>query len=269
MKKLLIILTALLLALSVVGCGNKEETKKETGDKKEKVTIGTDAAFPPFELLDGGKVVGFDVDLLGAVLEEAGYEWEFKNVGWDPLFPSVKNKEITMGASAITITEERKQTYNFSHPYFESTFMILVKEGSNIKSATDLKNVNIGVQTGTTGMIAVEKLVGKNASNIKKYENNAIATMALKNGEVEAVVTDIAVAAEYVKNNPNDKIVAIADTENFASEYYGFMFNKDDAKLLEDVNAAYNKLLDNGKYAEIYKKYFGMEPNVENLKKQQ
>ncbi|MDF2947077.1 MAG: glutamine transporter substrate-binding protein [Bacillales bacterium] len=269
-KKLFMGLTSLLLAFTVVGCGKKEEEKKETSeDTKKKIVVATDAAYAPFEYLESGKIVGFDVDLLGEVLKEAGYEYEFKNTGWDPLFPAVQNKQVDMAASALTITDKRKETYNFSHPYFQSTFMIMVKEGSTIKSALDLKNAKIGVQNGTTGQEAVEGLIGTNAPNIKKYENNVLAVMALKSGEVEAVVTDFAVAAEYVKNNPNDKIVAIEDKTNFASEFYGFMFPKDSTKLQEEVNKAYNTILDNGTYAELFKKYFGTEPDIESLKKEQ
>ncbi|MDF2606021.1 MAG: glutamine transporter substrate-binding protein [Bacillales bacterium] len=268
-KKLITIFMAIILILATVGCGKKEETKKETTNEPKVIKVATDAAYAPFEYLEKGEIVGFDVELLTAVLKEAGYKAEFSNTGWDPLFPAVQNKQVDMAASALTITEERKQTYNFSHPYFQSTFMIMVKEGSSIKSALDLKDAKIGVQNGTTGQEAVEGLIGKNAPNLKKYENNVLAVMALKSGEVEAVVTDFAVAAEYVKNNPNDKIVALEDKVNFASEFYGFMFPKDSTKLQEEVNKAYNTILDNGTYTELFKKYFGTEPDVESLKKEQ
>lgn len=141
--------------------------------------------------------------------------------------PHCKAKKSIWRFSGITINDKRKQTYDFSiPPYFESTYMIMVKENSPIKNALDLKGKTIGVQNGTTGQAAVEKLLGKENKNIKKFENTVVAIMDLFNGGVEAVVTDNAVASEYVKNNPDKKIKTIADPEHFESEFYGLMFPK-------------------------------------------
>nr|WP_246625068.1 basic amino acid ABC transporter substrate-binding protein [Fictibacillus nanhaiensis] len=230
----------------------------------EKLTIGTDAAYAPFESLDGDKIVGFDVDLLDAVMKEAGLEYELKNLGWDPLLIALQNDEVNAGISAMTINEKRKKSYDFSSPYFESINMILAKEGTSIKTAQDLEGKKVSVQNGTTGQEALEKMFGA-TENIKKYDNNTLAIQALLNGEVEAVVADNAVVQEYAKNNPDKKLVAISDKENFESEFYGIAFPKG-ADHQEEINKALKKVIDDGKYAEIYKKWFGEEPNVDVLK---
>lgn len=120
--------------------------------------------------------------------------------------------------------------------------MILVKEGSSIKSAKDLQGKVVGVQNGTTGQEAVEKILGKENKNIKKFEDTVVAIMDLLNGGVEAVVTDNAVANEYIKNNPDAKIVAFEDPDHFESEFYGFMFPKG-SELKQKVDEALKKSL--------------------------
>jgi glutamine transport system substrate-binding protein len=265
---ILAVVLALLTALAACGGKSAEPSSSSSGETKKKIIVGTDAAFAPFEYMDKGKIVGFDVDLLDAIMKEAGIDYELKNIGWDPLFAALQNKEIDMAISGITINDKRKQTYDFSIPYFESTHMIMVKENSPIKNALDLKGKTIGVQNGTTGQEAVEKLLGKENKNIKKFENTVVAIMDLLNGGVEAVVTDNAVASEYVKNNPDKKIKTIADPDHFESEFYGLMFPKG-SDLKAKVDEALKKVIESGKYAEIYKKWFGTEPNVDNLLKQQ
>lgn len=248
------------------GCGNSEKASSGAGaDEKKVLKVGTDAAFAPFEYMDKGKIVGFDVDFLDAVMKEAGYKHELENIGWDPLFASVQGKQVDLAISGITINDDRKQTYDFSTPYFESTHMIVFKEGIDIKSAEDLKGKKIGVQNGTTGQLAAEKVVGAN-NNISKYENTAVAFMALENNDVEVVVTDNVVASEFVKNNPNSKVEAIEDKDSFESEFYGLMFPKD-SKLKAEFDEAIKEVIESGEYAEIYEKWFGKEPSVDTLLK--
>jgi glutamine transport system substrate-binding protein len=267
-KRGMVFAVILALFVALIGCGKSAEQASSTDSGEKKVIVATEAAFAPFEYLDKGKIVGFDVDFLDAVMKEAGMKYDLKNIGWDPLFAAVQGKEVDLAISGITIDDKRKQTYDFSIPYFESTHMILVKEDSPVTNALDLKGKVIGVQNGTTGQKAVEKLFGTENENIKKFENTVVAIMELLNGGVEAVVTDNAVANEYVKNNPDKKMKAIADPNNFESEFYGIMFPKG-SELKPKIDEAIKKVIESGKYAEIYKKWFGQEPNVDNLVKQQ
>ncbi|MBM7662600.1 polar amino acid transport system substrate-binding protein [Bacillus mesophilus] len=268
-KKSLLAMLAMMFMLVLAACGTGEtgtggEAEEGTEEAKKSLIVGTDAAFAPFEYMDKGEIVGFDVDFLTAVMEEAGYEFELNNIGWDPLFASVQGEEIDLAISGITINDDRKQTYDFSTPYFQSTHMIVFNEGAGITSAKDLEGKRIGVQNGTTGQSAAEKIVGANNANISKYETTAVAFMALANGDVEVVVTDNVVANEYVKNNPDAKVEAIEDPENFDSEYYGLMFPKG-SELKAEFDAAIKTVIENGTYTEIYKKWFGTEPNVDEL----
>jgi glutamine transport system substrate-binding protein len=270
-KGLLITVLACLLAI-MTACGQNESssTSNAEGDseKKEKLIVGTDAAFAPFEYMDKGEIVGFDIDFLDAVMKEAGYEWEAKNIGWDPLFEAVRQgKEVDMAISGITINEDREKTFDFSNPYFESTHMVMFKEGTDIQTAKDIEGLTVGVQNGTTGQAAAEKIMGDKSSSIKKFENNVVAIMALKNNDVEAVVTDNTVVNEYVKNNPDDNFQTIEDPENFESEFYGLMFPKD-SELKAEFDAAIKEVIESGEYAKIYEEWFGKEPNTDTLLEQ-
>lgn len=262
------------LLMLVSACGTTEKTggaseKAQSGTEtkqKEKLRVVTDAAYAPFESLDGDKIVGFDVEILDAVMKEAGYDYELVHVGWDPLFVEIQSKIADMAISAITIDDERKQTYDFSAPYFESTNKILLPQDSNIQSGDDLKGKTVAVQNGTTGQAVVEGIVGKNNKSVKKFENNVLAILELLKGGAEAVVADNAVVEEYVKNNPDKKLKVVTDAK-FPSEFYGMMFPKG-SKLKADIDEAVKKIVENGTYAEIYKKSFGSEPDLSTLKSQ-
>ncbi|NHM31571.1 basic amino acid ABC transporter substrate-binding protein [Bacillus sp. C11] len=262
----------LLAGVILAGCG--KSSTNQTGGKdtaaagKKTLRVVTDAAYAPFEYMKGDKIVGFDVDFIQAVVKEAGYKAEVVHVGWDPLFVELENKRADLGISSITINDERKQTYDFSHPYFLSTNKILVPKNSPVTSAEDLKNKVVAVQNGTTGQEAVEKMFGKNNKNLKKFENNNLAIMELNSGGAAAVVADNAVVEVYAKNNPEKKLKVIEDSKNFAIEFYGLAFPKG-SKLRPELDKAVEKVLKNGTYEKIYKKWFGRMPDINKLKEQQ
>ncbi|MEH6905762.1 basic amino acid ABC transporter substrate-binding protein [Neobacillus drentensis] len=275
MKQLKLVSTVLMVALLLVlsACGTSKSTSgtKTTGVDAEKKTLRvvTDAAYAPFEYQDKGEVVGFDIDFINAVAKEAGYNIKVEHVGWDPIFVELDKKIADIGLSAITINDERKQSYDFSVPYFLSTNKILVPKDSDIKSAADLKNNKVvAVQNATTGQEAVEGLLGKNSDKIKKFENNNLAILELKSGGADAVVADNTVIEEYAKNNPKDNFVVIEDSAAFAKEFYGLMFPKG-SKIKADFDKAVNAVIENGTYAEVYKKWFKVEPDTQILKDQQ
>lgn len=267
--KLLIFI--LVTGLVLAACGQSATNGNGDGDDKKDrkvLRVVTDAQYAPFEYMDGDKIVGFDIDVVKAVAEEAGYELEVEHVGWDPVFIEIEGKTADLAVSSISIRPDRLEDYDFSYAYFESTNKILVPEDSDIASAEDLKDKVVAVQNGTTGMTAAEKLLGTNSSNLKKFDSNVLAIQELIAGGADAVVADNGVVEEYAKNNPDQKLKVVADDDAFEDEYYGIMFPKG-SEIVDDFKVALNKILDNGKYSEIYKKWFGIEPNIDNLKAQQ
>ncbi|MDR7238274.1 basic amino acid ABC transporter substrate-binding protein [Neobacillus drentensis] len=262
--KLLSIVMVFSLMVILSACGTSKTNGSENNSEKKTLKVVSNAEYAPFEYLDKGKIKGFDIDLMEAIAKEAGYKIKIEHVGWDPLFVEIKGKTADLGISAITINEERQQTYDFSTPYFVSTNEILVPKGSNIKNAMDLKNKVVGVQNGTTGQEVVEAILGKNSSNLKKFDSTNLAIMEMKGGGASAVVADNTVVEEYVKNNPQENMVLIKDEVNFEKEFYGLMFPKG-SKLKADFDKAITKVIENGTYAKIYKQWFKVDPDLNLL----
>lgn len=272
MRKKLSIMFVLFLSFSLIlsACGTGKESSNDEGnnsqDTKKTLRVVTDAAYAPFEYMDKGDIVGFDIDFITAVAKEAGYEVKIEHVGWDPIFVEIEGKQADLAVSAVTINDERKQSYDFSSPYFLSTNKILVKEGSPIKSGADLKGKVVAVQNGTTGQEAAEAILGKNSPSLKKFENNVLAIQELLAGGADAVVADNTVVEEYAKNNPQDKLVVIEDADAFEAEFYGILFPKG-SKLVKEFDEALQAIFDNGTYTKVYEEWFGSKPDLDKLQK--
>lgn len=259
--KMLVPFTA--AAMILAACGSDDEGK--TGDDGEitKLVAGTEATFAPFEYMnDKGEIIGIDKEILDAIAEEIDVEIEMRNVGWDPLFAQIKNKEIEIGASGITINDKRKADYDFTKPYYEATQVIVVKEGSSIKSLADLDGKKISVQINTTGHEAAKKQFGETNSNISAFENLPVAILEVINGSTEAAIGDNAVVYEYLKNNPDAKLTVIEDAA-FDKEYYGIMVRKGNKEVLDKLDEGLAKIKENGKLDEIIKKYTGVTQELE------
>ena len=256
-------------ALLLAACGKKEEPPKPAAAASaaaaapvpaKVVVVGTDAAYAPFESQnEKGEIVGLTVDMLNAVAKKAGIEVKFVNTPWEGIFNALQQGDRDMLASSITITDERKQTMDFTDPYFDAVQLIAVKEGSKIAKFDDLKKAKVGVQTGTTGDEAVTKLLGKNSTAIKRFESTPLALKELESGGVDAVVADNGVVINYVTNNPGAKFKTVSD-KAFVPEQYGFAVKKGNAELLGKLNKGLADIKADGTYAAIYAKYFGAPP---------
>ncbi len=258
-------LTAATLVLAA--CGKKEEAPAPApvasapAPAPAKVyVVGTDAAYAPFESQnEKGEIVGFDIEVVQAIAAKAGIEVKFVNTPWEGIFNTLQQGDRDMVVSAVTITDERKQTMDFSDPYFDAAQLIAVKETSKVAKFADLKKLKVGVQTGTTGDEAVSKLLGKTSTNVKRFESTPLALKELEAGGVDAVVADNGVIAHYVANNPGGKFKTVSDKE-FVPEQYGIALKKGNAELLAKVNQGLAAIKADGTYNQIYAKYFGAAP---------
>ena len=222
--------------------------------------VGTDAAYAPFESQnEKGEIVGFDIDVVQAIAAKAGIQVKFVNTPWEGIFNTLQQGDRDMIVSAVTITDERKQTMDFSDPYFDAAQLIAVKESSKVTKFADLKKLKVGVQTGTTGDEAVSKLMGKTSTSIKRFESTPLALKELESGGVDAVVADNGVIAHYVANNPGGKFKTVSDKE-FVPEQYGIAVKKGNAELLGKLNQGLAAIKADGTYNQIYAKYFGAPP---------
>jgi polar amino acid transport system substrate-binding protein len=254
--------------LIFTACGKKEEpppapapVASAPAPAPAKVyAVGTDAAYAPFESQnDKGEIVGFDIEVVQAIAKKAGIEVKFINTPWEGIFNTLAQGDRDLVVSAVTITAERKQTMDFSEPYFDAQQLIAVKQSSKIAKFADLKKLKVGVQTGTTGDEAVTKLQGKTSANIKRFESTPLALKELEAGGVDAVVADNGVVINYLANNPGGKFKSIADAE-FVPEQYGIALKKGNAELQAKINKGLADIKADGTYAAIYSKYFGAPP---------
>jgi polar amino acid transport system substrate-binding protein len=262
--------TALLVGagLLLAACGKKETPSAPTAAAPASApapapkvyVVGTDAAYAPFESQnEKGEIVGFTVDVVNAAAAKAGIQVKFVNTPWEGIFKALEQGDRDMVASSVSITDERKQTMDFSSPYFDAVQLIAVKSNSKIAKFDDLKKAKVGVQTGTTGDEAVTKLLGKTSTAIKRFESTPLALKELEAGGVDAVVADNGVVIHYVANNPGGKFKMVSD-KSFAPEQYGFAFKKGNTELLGKINEGLAAIKADGTYDTIHAKYFGAPP---------
>jgi polar amino acid transport system substrate-binding protein len=261
-----LLLAAAFSTLALAACGKKEAPPAPApaaapAPAPVKVyTVGTDAAYAPFEKMSASnEVEGLTVDLLKAVAAKGGFEVKFVNTPWEGIFKTLDSGERDIVASSVTITDERKQTMDFSKPYFDAVQLIAVKEDSKVAKFEDLKKLKVGVQTGTTGDEVVQKLLGKTNANIKRFESTPLALQELAAGGVSAVVADNGVVQHYIANNPNAKFKSVSDA-SFVPEQYGFAVKKGNAELLAKINAGLDAIKADGSYDALMAKYFGAKP---------
>ena len=245
MKKILAIaLAAVMLVCTLAACG---------GQTAEKLVMGTNAAFPPYEFKEGEVIVGIDADIAAALAEKLGVELEIKDMAFESLIPAVAGGSVDIVLAGMTVTDERKESVNFSDSYATGIQSVIVTADSAIASIDDLSGKLIGVQTGTTGDIYCSGDYGEEA--IKRYDNGALAVQALINGQVDCVVIDNQPALAFVEANEGLKIL---DTE-YAIEDYAIAIGKEDTELLEKINVALAELKAEGKIDEIVSKYIKAE----------
>ena len=257
MKKVLALaITVVLMAACFVGCGSSSDSKD--GGKIEtvtegKLTMATNAEFPPSEYYEGEKVVGIDAEVAEKIAEKLGLELEIKDVSFDSIIPGVQSGKYDMGMAGMTVTDERKRSVNLSDSYATGIQSVIVKEDSKIASIDDLKGTKIGVQTATTGDIYASDDYGED--NVKRYENGAAAVAALTANKVDCVIIDNEPAKSYVEANKGLKIL---DTE-YAVEDYAICFSKDSEELQKKVNDALNELKKDGSIQKIVDKYINAD----------
>ncbi len=255
MKKVISLALAAVMCIGLASCGAKtqEGTQGEGGAKK--YIIYSDNSFAPFEYLDSetNAYVGVDMDILAAVAEDQGFEYEVKNEGFDASMGAVQSGQADGMIAGMTITDERKQTFDFSDGYFEDGQILVVAKDSDIAAEADLAGKSIATKIGTMGTEyaeSIKKTVGFDTVN---YEDSPTMYTAIENGTNVACFEDRSVVEWAIKaENLNLKTVG----EVINPKEYGFAVKKgENAELIEMFNAGLKNIKENGKYDEILAKY--------------
>ena len=273
-KKILTIALVGLMAASLAACGKANETQTSNAESESasdgkaesksdgtaqiktveagKLTLATNAEFPPYEYHDGDKIVGIDMDIADAIAKKLGLEVQIEDIAFDSVILEVTSGKADIGLAGISATDERKQSVDFSDTYTTSKQLIIVKDDSAIKGSKDLEGKTVGVQTGTTGDIL--------ASDIKdvkpeRYDKGMDAVQALSQGKVDAVIIDSEVAKKFVEETSGLKVL----DEAFADENYAIAIKKGNKELLDSVNKALSELKSDGTIDRIIAKYIKAE----------
>ena len=235
MKKLLSIILSATMLLGVVVCGSASNNA-DTSASTDKIIVGLDDQFPPMGFRDDkNELVGFEL-----------------NTG-----------KISLIWNGFTITDDRLASMEFTKPYLNNRQIIVVKDGSDIKSKADLVGKNVGVQKGSSAVDAInaDEIHNQFASN-PTYETNVLAFTDLETGRIDAVVADEIVAKYYTAQNP-DKNLKVLD-DDFGTENYGIAAKKGNTELIDKLQTALNELSADGTAAEISNKWFGEDIVVNN-----
>ena len=257
MKKYLALLLAAILALSLAACASTAKTE-ETASASGKLTMATEATFPPYEYYDGDAIVGIDVEVAQAIADKLGMELEVTDIAFDSIIPGVQTGKYDMGMAGMTVTDERKEQVNFSDSYATGVQVVIVKDDSAITSVDDLfadgANTVVGTQAGTTAFIyATSDIEDAGLGTVKSFGKTTDAVEALKNGQVDCVILDNEPAKALVAANEG---LHILDTE-YAVEDYAIAIAKENTDLLEKVNKALSELTADGTLQSIVDKYIG------------
>ncbi len=263
---------ALAAASILAACGGQSSTSSSTtptasapasassaapaADGKE-YKVAMNAQFPPFESMNSsGQIEGFDVDVMNAIAKEEGFKVTYHQQAWDGIFASLKAGDNDILISGITITDDRKKEMLFSEPYYKITQVVLVPQGKKIVSVEDLKKMDkVGVTIGTTGDLAAQKILGATSEKIIRLENLPLMLKEVETGAVDAVISDSAVVADYVKKK-GDKGFTMVEVPDFTVEYYGIAVRQDDKALMDKINSGLKKIQASGEYDKISDKYF-------------
>lgn len=270
MKKtfaLLLCALMLLSALVLAGCqskGNPLETIQKNGVLK----VYTEAGFPPYEFYYNNEIIGVDVAIMKAVAEKIGVTVEVSDVDFNTICTSVQSGKADCGAAGITISDERKESVDFSIPYSSTEqYLIISESNADIKSIEDLKGKVIGVQEGTTSDLLIDEKIQDGTlegATLTPYKTPALAAAALN--KLDAVVTDKLTAQIIVSNGTGMKALPLVDADGQPVadiEEYGIAVAKGNTELLAVINEVIEGMLKDGTMDQMVEEYSAKAAEVD------
>lgn len=246
-------IVAVMMCFAFTACGSSDDGTTATDNAS--YVIYSDNSFAPFEFLDDAtnEYIGLDMDILAAIAEDQGFEYTVKNEGFDASMGAVQSGQADGMIAGMTITDERKETFDFSDGYFEDGQILVAPVGSDIKSWDDLSGKTVAVKTSTMGAQYAEENADKYGYELQYYEDSPTMYTAVINGANDACVEDFSVIGWAIKND-GIKLETVGDVLN--PGYYGFAVKKGtNADLIEKFNAGLKNIKDSGKYDEILSNY--------------
>ncbi len=253
MKRFIATLLCVVMALSLVACGEKKE---ET--KGKKWIVATDTVFKPFEFTDEkGDFVGIDVDILAAVAKDQGFEYDMQSLGWDAAVAAVQTGQADAIMAGATINEERKSNgWIFSDGYYNATQTFAVGADSDIKSFEDLKGKNVAVKNGTASATWADELKDQYGFTVSVFEDSPTMYQDVILGNSAACVEDTPIMS-YSITVGELALKIPAGMESEGAPYGTAIMNEDNQEFLDMFNKGLANIKENGTYDKIIEKYLG------------
>ncbi|MEW9502455.1 transporter substrate-binding domain-containing protein [Jeotgalibacillus marinus] len=258
MKKLHLVALFTLMALLLAACGTDDESNGSgEGEEEEGTTlykVGIDTTYPPFEYEEDGEYVGIDIDVISAIADNQGFEIEFSAMDFSGIIPSLQAGQLDIAMGGMSITDERKETVDFSDPYFDSGLTLVVNEdNSSITTMEDLAGKTVAVKNGTTGALHAEEHAEEIGYEVKQFNDSPAMFQEVANGNADVLMEDYPVIAYAIAQNDLG-LQIVGDRLN--GDQYGIAVLKgENSDLLEQINAGLAELKDSGEYDEIMSKY--------------
>lgn len=221
--------------------------------------VAVDTSYVPFSYLDSesGEYVGFDIDIIKALAEEAGVEYELKPMDFAGIIPALQTNNIDVGIAAMTINEERKEVVDFTDGYYDAGLYVLVREDeTEINGVEDLVGKKVATKQGTVGYEYAVAIEG--VGEVTPFPNIDQAYMELDKDSTDAVIFDSPNVAYYAATTGAGKVKVVGDI--LEGQEFGIAFPKG-SENREVFNEALKTIKENGKYDEIYAKWFGESSN--------
>ena len=267
-KKLLALALALAMTAALAACGGSPAPAETPSDSAapagsaadtpaapgKTYLIATDTTFAPFEFQDAqGNFVGIDMDLLKAIAEDQGFQYEIQVLGFDASLQSVQSGQSDGMIAGMSITDERRESYDFSDSYYDGGQIMLVKGDSTIASYEDLAGLTVAVKTGTQSATFAQSIAEEYGFEVVTYKDSPAVYAAVAGGIDAAGFEDYAVIAYQIQNQSLD-LKVVGEQENITP--YGFAVLKgQNPELIEMFNAGLANIRESGQYAEIMAKY--------------
>ncbi len=226
-----------------------------TAIAQDKLTIGTNPAYPPFEYKgDGNDLMGFDIDLMDAVCKEMNKECVYSEQEFDALIPNLRLRRYDAVISGMDITEERAKQLAFSEPYYQN-YSIYITTKDKADKADNIADMKIGVLSGSTHQQYIRDTFKDSQVSVYPQYPSAMSDLAL--GRVDVVFGDGEVVNDYIKDNDNLVMVGekVTDPKYFGNGL-GIGVGLRNKELLEEINTALEAVKESGQYDEIYNKWF-------------
>ncbi len=245
--------------------GSADSLQKILSTKK--ITVGTEAAMPPFEFIQDGKIVGYDKDILDYIVESENLSLEQTNLPWQGILPALSAGKFDLVATAVTVSAERAKRFAFTIPVAESTYFAVKRKGdARLRVPDDLSDKVVGAQLGSASEASGKafdarlKSAGKKGlKELKLFVSFPEVYLGVANGELDAGIHSLPSLMALLKERPDtfELLGAVRD-----KTYYAWLTRGDDKPLRDFVSKKIKELRDSGKLYQLQEKWFGMRMEI-------